>query len=194
MKEFLAQTSQDTPEDLWRTRANSWLDELLGPRPTPVDIKGIVTDGNEKGALRKASLLLLYARAEKDPIYPERGIGRESGMELHHIYPKDWCKNNAGGALQALLNPDSSGVDWVNAASNLIPMHRQTNNEWKKSSPVTFLDSKNVQFDANKDTWKRYFVSREAFNELMNGEAGVAEFWRIRSESIVEEIFSRTAV
>ena len=194
MKEFLSLSRHDTTPDAWRTSANSWLDSKVGPRPTTEEIKAVVADGNEKGALRKASLLLLYARADKDPIYPELGISGDAALELHHIYPKDWCANNSGGGLKELLDSDLSGVDWVNAASNLIPMHRKTNNEWKKASPVTFLEAKVVNYDTNQDMWQRYFVSREAFAALLEGESGVGKFWKMRSDAMTEEIFSRTAV
>lgn len=192
MKEFLQLTRTDMSDDAWRTSANVWLDNVMGPRPATADIERVIKDGSEKGALRKAALLLLHARADKDPIYPDLTINDE--MQLHHIFPKDWCANNAGGPLRDLLDQDVSGNDWVNSAANLIPMHRKTNNEWRKASPATYLDEKQVSFDANQDQWQRYFVSREAFDELLKGETGVSTFWEMRTAAMVEEIHSRTMV
>lgn len=115
-------------------------------------------------------------------------------MDLHHIYPKDWCANNKGGDLRAMLNADVAGYDWVNAASNLIPMHRRTNNEWRKMSPTTYLDTYQVNFDTNPDIWNRYFVSRELFDLLLQGTEGLEPFWKQRSRLIAQEIFDRCAV
>ncbi|MBX9454969.1 MAG: hypothetical protein KL863_02455 [Rhizobium sp.] len=125
----------------------------------------------------------------------ELQINSESGaMDLHHIYPKDWCANNKGGDLRAMLNADVAGYDWVNAASNLIPMHRRTNNEWRKMSPTTYLDTYQVNFDTNPDIWNRYFVSRELFDLLLQGTEGLEPFWKQRSRLIAQEIFDRCAV
>ncbi|MFT2212350.1 DUF262 domain-containing protein [Rhizobium giardinii] len=195
MKDFLGTIKSDTAEDFWRTQANLWLDEKLGPRPLLEDILRSVTDGNEKGALRRGSLLLLYARAAVDPINPDLNITLETeSMDLHHIYPKDWCKNNSGGALRNVLDASIAERDWVNSAANLIPMHRRTNNNWRKMSPTAYLEKSEASFDNNQDIWARYFISREAFDQLLVGEKGVAEFWRLRSLAIAQEISDRTIV
>jgi hypothetical protein len=194
MKSFLYEKSSTTSDQIWRSEANEWLNSKIGPRPSKQEITDAVTDGGEKGALRRATLLLLYARADRDVISPDLSIALESGsMDLHHIYPKDWCKNNAGGALKDVLDQDISERDWVNAAANLIPMHRQTNNQWRKQSPATFLDSKS-DFDSHPDLWMRYFVNREAYELLLQGENGVIDFWNARANAIVEDIYRRTTV
>ncbi|MBT1159997.1 DUF262 domain-containing protein [Aminobacter anthyllidis] len=195
MKEFLQSTRSDTADDFWRTQANLWLDNAVGPRPSIEDIGQVVTDGDEKGALRRGALLLLHARAGVDPINPDLSINLESGtMDLHHIYPKDWCKNNAGGPLQEILDHTVAERDWVNSAANLIPMHRRTNNEWRKLSPATFLAQTGASYDNNQDVWARYFVSRDSFDELLLGEGGVTAFWKMRADAISQEIFGRTIV
>jgi hypothetical protein len=195
MKDFLGEVSANTNPDVWKSNADMWLDETIGPRPLLEDILNSVSDGNEKGALRRGALLLLYARASSDPVNPELNISVESGaMDLHHIYPKDWCSNNAGGILKGLLNEDHAGRDWVNSAANLVPMHRRTNNEWRKMSPTTFLESNSVSFDANPDLWHRYFITRERFDALLQGASGVEKFWTQRAQAIAQEIFDRTVV
>ena len=137
MKAFLNLKPLGAIDSEWRKDANDWLDVSVGTRPSKADILDAVTDGGEKGALRRAALLLLYARADRDVISPDLSIALESGsMDLHHIYPKDWCKNNAGGAIKNLLNRESSGRDWVNSAANLIPMHRQTNPSLPRWTPI----------------------------------------------------------
>lgn len=194
MKKFLNETGPDEAEDFWRTRASAWLDAIFGPRPPMEDIKSILSDGEERGASRRAALLLLHARAKQDVITPELSISLESGMmDLHHIYPKDWCKNNSA-ALNHLIGSEGTGGDWVNSAANLIPMHRRTNNEWRKNSPSTFLTEKDIDYDGRQDIWNWYFIDRESFDDLLKGEQGVKGFWKRRASLIAEEIYSKTGV
>ena len=194
MKAFLNETKADTPEDYWRTRANAWLDKTVGPRPVKSDIMALISDGEERGAARRAALLLLHARAKEDVITPDLNISLESGMmDLHHIYPKDWCKNNAG-ALEHVLGAEGDGEGWVNSAANLMPMHRRTNNDWRKNSPSTFLKERNVDYEGRQDIWNWYFIDRDAFEDLMRNEQGVEAFWKRRADMITEEIYSKTAV
>jgi hypothetical protein len=114
-------------------------------------------------------------------------------MDLHHIYPKDWCKNNYSALIHIIGNTDDK-PDWVNSAANLIPMHRRTNNDWRKNSPSTFLSERNIDYEGRQDIWNWYFVDREAFEDLMRNEQGVEGFWKRRANLIAEEIYSKTAV
>lgn len=194
LKALLKSRPADGLNNDWRKTANEWLDEHVGLRPTQAEILDAVTDGSEKGALRKATLLLLYARADKDAIAPDLNIGLDAGvLELHHIYPKDWCANNATEALKPYLDLEEAGRDWVNSAANLMPMHRQTNNSWRKQAPAMFLHGK-ADFDSHPDLWKRYYIDREAYDLLLAGEDAAPEFWKRRANAITEDIYSRTVV
>lgn len=194
MKNFLNTTKSDTSEEYWRSQANAWLDRNVAIRPTKEEIMALVSNGEERGASRRAALLLLYARAKEDVVTTGLSISLESGMiDLHHIYPKDWCKNN-NAALKDVLGPEGEGRDWVNSAANLMPMHRHTNNEWSKSSPSTFLQEKSVDYDSRQDVWNWYFIDREGFDDLLRGETGAEAFWKRRAALITEEIYSKTAV
>lgn len=194
MKNFLNSTKADTTEEYWRSQSNAWLDEHVAVRPSKEDIYDLVTDGEERGAARRAALLLHYARAKQDVVTPDLNISLESGMmDLHHIYPKDWCKNNAN-AFKNLVEPIGESQEWVNSSANLMPMHRVTNNEWRKNSPATFLLEKSIDYDSRQDVWNWYFVDRAAYVELLAGEQGVEAFWNRRAELITEEIYRKTAV
>lgn len=188
MKEFLARTKADEPIEAWRATANSWLDEHVG-RPSEDSIVEIVSDGSQAGALRRGSLLLLYARATKDVIDTKLEISPESeAMTLHHVYPKDWCKNNIHGPQAVFLDEDVAKVDWVNSAANLIPMHRTTNNEWRKKLPSQFLGEKGISYESRVELFQRYFISKESFNALMDGVSGLGAFWTLRQTDIANEI------
>jgi hypothetical protein len=194
MKAFLNATTADTDEEYWRTQANGWLDKTVGPRPSRDDICALVSSGDERGAARRSALLLLYARARQDVVTPELNISAESGtMELHHIYPKDWCKKNAAALLDQ-SEQIGSELKWVNSAANLMPMHRITNNEWKDSSPATFLLDKSIDYDGRQDNWNWYFIDRDSFKYLLANDASAVDFWARRAEAITTEIFDKTAV
>ena len=191
MKSFLGLVNGDTTDAYWRSQANTWLDEMVGARPSKEEILELVSDGSERGAARRASLLLHYARARNDIVTPALNINLEAGgMELHHIYPKDWVSINKG----ALNANDTEVSDWVNTSANLMPMHRQTNNEWRKSAPMTYLSNKDIDYDSRMEDWNWYFVDRAAFDELMKGELGAEAFWTRRAGLIAEEIYSKTQV
>ncbi len=114
-------------------------------------------------------------------------------MDLHHIYPREWCKRNAS-ALPPQPDISSTEAQWINSAANLMPMHRLTNNAWKDSAPATFLSGRSIDYDSRQEIWNWYFIDREAFNDLLAGEAGVESFWERRAQIITAEIHNKTAV
>jgi len=194
IKEFLAKTNLSGPIEAWKAAANAWLDDYVGA-VDPNSILDVVSDGSQAGALRRGSLLLLYARASKDIVDPKLDISLASeGLTLHHIFPKDWCANNINSDQRHVLDSDISKVDWVNSAANLIPMHRSSNNEWRKKLPSQFLREKVIGYADRADLFQRYFINRECFEALMKGAAGLAEFWEIRKVSIGSEIQRLTIV
>ncbi|MEI9852020.1 MAG: hypothetical protein WDN24_15565 [Sphingomonas sp.] len=194
MKTFLNSTTANSDEEYWRTQANAWLDRVVGPRPSTEEITALVSSGTERGASQRSARLLLYARAKEDVITPELNISSEAGtMDLHHIYPREWCKRNAS-ALPPQPDISSTEAQWINSAANLMPMHRLTNNAWKDSAPATFLSGRSIDYDSRQEIWNWYFIDREAFNDLLAGEAGVESFWERRAQIITAEIHNKTAV
>lgn len=192
MKAFLNATKADTSDEYWRNQANGWLEQFIGPRPTKDEIYELVSDGTERGAARRSALLLLYARSKEDVISSGLSISLDSGMmDLHHIYPKDWCKNNQS-SLKHLVGAEEDGPVWVNSAANLMPMHRHTNNDWSKNSPSTYLSEKSIDYDSRSDVWNWYFVDRDSFDSLLSGEGGVEAFWKRRASLITDEIHGKT--
>ncbi|MCW5714279.1 MAG: DUF262 domain-containing protein [Bauldia sp.] len=195
LKAYLNSTKSAEPLSSWAAAANGWLDGLVGTPVSRDQIRSVVTDGSEAGALRKAAQLLLYARAGFDVIDTTIPISYASGnLNLHHIYPKDWCANNVSGELANYLSPDRAGRDWVNSASNLMPMARTSNLQWRKKSPAQFIDEAGLSYDARPDLWTLYFVSKPAFEALRDGPDHLPEFWQLRAEALVDEMVHRMKV
>lgn len=196
MKDFLATTRADESFDGWATRASSWLEEYLPQgRPSRELVYALITDGSEAGALRKAGRLLHFARSSIDVYKQDATIryGTEA-LQLHHIYPKDWCSNNNSGDLSKIIDPATSGCDWVNSSANLMPMHRDTNILWRKKNPAQFIEEFDVDYDSRAEIWNRYFVGRDAYGYLLKGSDGLAEFWEARANAITDEIMRRVEV
>ncbi|HEV2593877.1 MAG TPA: DUF262 domain-containing protein [Sphingomicrobium sp.] len=195
LKAYLNEAAEDANFDHWRAKANSWLDSYVGPAVDRDAVLEALTDGKEAGAVKKSTLLLLYARASVDVIDQSVSITHGSGnLQLHHIYPKDWCANNSSGELSKFLDKDKAGRDWINAASNLMPMARSTNLLWRKKSPAHFIHEQQLSYDVRPDLWSLYFVSRPAFEALAAGPDGLPEFWHLRSQGMADELVHRMMV
>lgn len=195
IKSFLSAVRTSTNFESWRAHANIWLDEYLGQ---PCDFEtafDIVTDGSEAGALRKASHLLLYSRASFDVVETTTSIRYGTAdLQLHHIFPKDWCANNQTGDARAYLDKESSKKDWANSAANLMPMCRATNLKWRKKSPGQFINESDLNYDSRSSLWNAYFIDRIGYEILESDASNIGEFWTRRGKMIAEEICRRMQV
>ena len=196
MKEFLATTKVDEDFDHWRVRANHWLDEYLEPANSLKDrLTPLALDGSETGALKKASILLLVARARRDAVDSQTSIQFGSGaLQLHHIFPRDWCANNSSGTLASVLDKKSSRYDYINSPANLMPMSRNSNLLWRKKSPAQFIEESEITFDMNADLWSAYFIPKDLFALLSSTVPDPEAFWLGRGELISSEIYRRMTV
>ncbi|MEO7409814.1 MAG: hypothetical protein ABIU10_00635 [Sphingomicrobium sp.] len=162
----------------------------LKDRLTPLAL-----DGSETGALKKASILLLVARARRDVVDSQTSIQFGSGaLQLHHIYPKDWCANNSSGTLANVLDKKSSKYDFINSPANLMPMSRNSNLLWRKKAPAHFIEESEITFDMNADLWSAYFIPKELFGLLSSPVPNPEAFWLGRGELIASEIYRRMTV
>lgn len=195
MKSFLSGVKESPNSDLWRGKANAWLNDYMGLPLEREVIFDIVSDGSESGALKKAPLLLISARASVDLFDSSVSIKHGSGnMQLHHIYPKDWCANNVAGTAKNYLDPEIADRDYINSAANLMPMSRNSNLAWRKKAPAQFIDEQQIGYDAQAHLWNSYFIDRTAFELLALPAADPGAFWRQRANLITEEIYLKMAV
>jgi hypothetical protein len=195
MKSYLSKVRASDNFDAWRAFSNAWLDDLVGRPPELSSLIDVVTNGNEAGALRRTALLLHYARATIDAIDGDTPIHfGSSSLQLHHIYPKDWCANNVHGRAKSYLDTSIAKRDFVNSSANLMPMARTSNLWWRKKSPAQAIDQGNVSFDARSDLWASYFISREAFQVLQSQDVDPGLFWELRARALAEELSRRMMV
>lgn len=195
LKNFLSGVRPNENFDQWRASANAWLDDHVAKPLEHELVYELVTDGSEAGALRRAANLLLFARASRDAIDGTTPIQLGSGqMQLHHIFPKDWCANNNHGGMAAFLNPAIAKRDYVNSAANLMPMARASNLSWRKKVPAQFIGEEELSYDSRADLWNAYFITRETFEVLASSEVDPGRFWELRGRTIAEEISRRMMV
>ncbi|MDA9180290.1 DUF262 domain-containing protein [Emcibacteraceae bacterium] len=176
----------------WATISNDWLstkvDRMINIENLTITIKEAVTNGSTKGALRDATRLLLLSRSRKDvsdltlPI-----MNLYDNVNLHHIYPKSWCKNNINDLNKMYLSKDPENKNWVDSPANLMPMHPITNNKWKEMEPSMALLELNISSEQQKLSLMQYFIDDKAFNFLSAGPVNVGKFLEYRAQLIVDE-------
>lgn len=182
----------------WCVEAEAKLSALIGrPLPSKDDLLEYVTDGRPGGAMQKALYLPMLASAERDLLddnidlrYPQQG----SAVQLHHIYPRDWCRNNIVGNLAELLDPQVAGQDWVDAVCNLMPLSRQSNNTWKAKNPGQVIVERNITYAPVASILSKAYIDVQCFEALRRGADGIKEFWIHRADLIIRDLIQRMEI
>lgn len=179
----------------WIREANSNLDNNFEDLPTKAQLKGYALDGRISGAIKKTFLLPIIGRALKDLLQPTINISfpDSKSTDLHHIYPKSWCRNNSIPELKNLLS-DNSEKDSKNSVANLMPLNRSSNKQWKAKIPYMALSEIGVSFDEAKTTLTNIFIDNEGFDLLNSSPPKPKEFWDHRAELIVDHISEKLKV
>lgn len=165
------------------------LSALIGRSlPTVESLVDRLTDARPPGALGKALALPLIALARVDLINPAVPIAypAEAAVELHHIYPKDWCKNNVGGALKEHLTTTLAGRNFRESLANLMPLSRESNLWWRARVPSAALEQKHVSYALSQDVLDSLFITQKSFYLLTASDPRPAEFWNQRASDIGE--------
>ena len=179
----------------WATRADEKLTQLIPRTPTVGDLLQHLTSGRPGGALEKALTLRMVAKTKKDLVFPDRDISFHSGesRDLHHIYPKDWCRNNQTGELADILT-ERADRDWVNSIANLMPLSRRSNKEWKNKAPGQVLVERDVSYADREGLLKLLQIDETAFAVLLARSQLPTVFWTRRAELIAEDLSTQMSV
>ncbi|WP_405243691.1 GmrSD restriction endonuclease domain-containing protein [Lentisalinibacter salinarum] len=180
----------------WASAVSDQLTVFMNkPLPDREELQELAT-GRQTGALQKAILLPILARARKDLLNPELIVAYplRTDTQLHHIYPTNWCQNNRTGELQAYLDRNRSDRDWVNSAANLMPLSRESNLIWRSANPGAILRERSVDFDQMSEILESLFINREAFDALIAGADGLPDFWNFRAQLISHRLTQFTEV
>lgn len=193
LKALLLRRSEYSSKSAWFEYCDQKLAEII-PTESIVSHESLIdllTDGRPGGAMQSAVRLPMIAGTTNDINGVEIAFGSDHQMELHHIYPRSWCKDNASGELAELLDKDKAGRDWVNSSSNLMPLARVTNNHWKTKLPRTYLEENRVSYSSSKKFFENSFISQNGFDALNSEEHKIGEFWSDRSELIALDLLER---
>ena len=175
--------------DQWASEANNTLDAFMNkPVPKSDELRELYTN-RQTGALQKALLLPIVTSAKKDILNPEIDIEfpARTDIQLHHIYPKSWCRLNRTDNLSKWLDTDAD-QDWVGSAANLMPLSRESNLEWRDENPGSILLKKGITYDSHRTLLSQIFVSEEAFNNLLKGSGGIPCFWETRADTLASHL------
>lgn len=155
--------------------------------PSKEELIDLLTNGRPGGAIQSALQLPMIALARRD--VDGIDISRsDNPPELHHIFPRKWCADNAFGALKVYFDKDLAGRDWVNSISNMMPLSRKTNNDWKTKYPKTFLESNAITYESAKSYFDAVSIGPEEFSLLTSGPEHIPDFWRLRASRMASTL------
>ena len=198
LKEWLDLRPKFASSSQWAAHVTQLLDRFMEAKPVPSADRlcSLLTDGKPGGALQQAMVLPMIAGVRKDFVDPQHTLAYPDAeaVELHHIYPKAWCRNNRNGALEGLLDPDKSDRNWVESIANLMPLSRSTNNIWKAKIPGQLLREKHISFTSVQDLLKPVYIDKDCFKHLYDAPKGIKEFWEHRARLIADDLSVRTKI
>lgn len=179
-------------EDTWPAFADAKLSDVIfgtqNRRKSATDLAEMLLDGNSRGAVSDAIYLFLMCSISNDITDGSRldrfSTDQAKRVDLHHIYPQDWCKNNSAHH-QIFADPETASV---NCYANLTPLRAEVNREWKTREPKTAFAYFNLD-TADPEVaqrLKRAFFSSEALSAIASVDP--AAFLNARATNIAKEL------
>lgn len=182
----------------WAAHVSGLLDALMVSKQIPSleRLKTLLTDTKPSGALQQALVLPMLAGVRKDFVDQTHTLAfpDAEAVELHHVYPRAWCRNNRTGGLEEILDPDRADRNWVDSVANLMPLSRSTNNIWKAKIPGQLLREKHISFSSVRALLAPVHIDEECFGRLYDAPNGIREFWEHRSDLIARDLLARTKI
>ncbi|BCW74745.1 hypothetical protein NicSoilB11_10700 [Arthrobacter sp. NicSoilB11] len=197
LKEILFRRAKAGNANSWAAEANDQLQSSLElPVPDAASLKHQLLQAKPAGALGRALTLVVRTQPTQDLVNPNVSIAYPSSkpVDLHHLYPLNWCANNKHGKLGEILDPNKAEFDYAKSVANLTPLTRESNNTWRAKTPGLALTEKGVTFNSSKSRLESHFISAEAFAALTADEPDPLSFWESRAAEIEKDLRSRCNV
>lgn len=197
LKSILVTRSNYSSSAEWAVVASQQLSAIFEyPLPEKLELIDGLTNGNQGGALQKAYSLPMLAGVRTDLVKADMRLAYPNNepIELHHIYPKNWCRNNRVGELSEILDLQKAGRDYVNSTANLMPLSRLSNNSWKDAVPGQFIEMKKLSFEPLEASLRPIFIDKECFAYLASGQNQIKQFWDHRAEIIADHLLNSTKI
>jgi len=179
----------------WVAFANETLDDNISPPHSVQSLALKLLVPKASGAAAKALMLPIRVAPKKDLLNPSNNIHFGSAAEqvqLHHIYPKAWVRDNF--LKDDLEKWNEAGVGHMDCLANMTPMTRTSNLAWRAKVPGVALESHGVDFLTYKMTLGSHFIDQDCFDMLVSGQDDLPKFWKLRAELIAQNIASRMVV
>lgn len=179
----------------WASYASSALDDIETTVVSEKSLLAYLLDPKPAGALGKALILPLLTRPGVDVLDPMNSIvfGRSpEPVEVHHLFPKAWVRDNIGTAQQE--NWRTAGRGGVDAVANLTPMLRTSNARWKAKVPGKALADAGVTPTTHNQTLEAHFLHGEIYQNLIHQTDGLPKFWELRAQAIASDLVQRMTV
>ncbi|MFM7051085.1 MAG: hypothetical protein ACKOYN_02995, partial [Planctomycetota bacterium] len=118
--------------------------------------------------------------------------GAES-LDLHHIWPQKWCKQNRNGAFAAYLDSRDPS-DPISSVANMMPLSRPSNLKWRADHPATAIENDALAWETHEAQWQRVEIDRDCFRYLTSDRGGgqVGKFWERRARNIARRVVRLT--
>lgn len=197
LKELLFRRAKSTSANAWAAEANKELAKAMGMSiPDKGELISALLDAKPAGALGRALSLPVWTLPGHDLLDPAVSITFPSAkpVELHHIYPQSWCKNNQHGDLGKVLDANVADHDYVRSVANLTPLTRESNNLWRAKTPGQALKETELTSEVAKSRLRSHFISTASFALLTAASPNPLAFWEQRSAEIAELLVSRCVV
>jgi len=197
LKELLFSRADAANSNAWASHSAAELERLI---PDGVPLEAVLGDrlleSKPFGALGKAFSLPIIASSDFDLLNPNVSVGymADESSELHHIYPKDWCRNNRFGDLRPVLDPKVALHDYANSVANLALLTRDSNNWWKAQTPGQALERKGINYANAVSRLQRQFISKEAFELLTAPTPDPLGFWTERARTLATHLIAQCRV
>ena len=195
MMRQLAERSKFSSTNEWATASSNWLTSFMGAGlPGKDTLVDWITEARPVGgsARVKALTLPMFARVRRDLLEPELDISypADGAVELHHIYPKQWARDNCHGNLAVWLDVSITGKDYINSLANLMPLSRESNLRWKAKLPGRALTDSGVTFDNAAQRLADVFIDQECFDILTSAVPRPGDFWERRAGLLADHLLS----
>ena len=190
LAEILVSTADIKEWAAWCEAADKKLDALFGTQHKRVEadrLQEFLMDGEIYGALKQALSIFLWAGVRFDLVDAEQferaSADKAKLVQLHHIFPADWCRNNWG-----LLKDKAPDKETINCFANLVPMKAESNLKWKAMAPNTAIHTFHLDFGLHQKQFEQAFIDKDGFDLLNQPTADPYAFWTHRAAILAKEL------
>lgn len=191
LKSILGLRNQFKAFSDWAAYAEDKIEQDMKTRllPSEEELYEMLLDGKPTGAMQRALQLQLYAHAKTDILNPSKSISYPDvqDTELHHIYPKAWCRDNLSAEKNKLTMSDGVPRDSVNSTANMLVLTRSSNNYWSSRNPKLLIEQEKLQYSRCTSELNRQFIDEEDFHKL-EADSNPIDFWETRAKKIAKSL------